>query len=109
MRSFSSPLSLTPKARSSPSIAATAFEAQEGIVILDADKRILRVNRAFAEMTGHAAEDVIGKTPQQIRSAALMNNSFTDSDVVEFTLEPQIEVTESVISDTMIQRVFGHL
>jgi hypothetical protein len=49
-----------------------------------------------------------GKTPQQIRSAALMNNSFTDSDVVEFTLEPQIEVTESVISDTMIQRVFGH-
>jgi diguanylate cyclase (GGDEF)-like protein/PAS domain S-box-containing protein len=47
-------------------IAATAFEAQEGIVILDADKRILRVNRAFIEMTGHIADTVIGKTPQEI-------------------------------------------
>ena len=47
-------------------VAATAFEAQEGIVILDADKRILRVNHAFVEMTGHVAEDVVGKTPQQI-------------------------------------------
>ena len=48
-----------------------------------------------------------GKNPQQIRSPVLVNNSFTDSDVVEFIPEPQIEVTESVISDTMIQRVFG--
>jgi diguanylate cyclase (GGDEF)-like protein/PAS domain S-box-containing protein len=47
-------------------IAATAFEAQEGIVILDADKRILRVNHAFVEMTGHVADEVVGKTPQQI-------------------------------------------
>jgi len=47
-------------------VAATAFEAQEGIVILDADKRILRVNRAFVEMTDHVADDVVGKTPQQI-------------------------------------------
>jgi diguanylate cyclase (GGDEF)-like protein/PAS domain S-box-containing protein len=47
-------------------VAATAFEAQEGIVILDADKRILRVNRAFVEMTGHAVVDVVGKTPQQV-------------------------------------------
>ena len=50
-------------------IAATAFEAQEGIIILGADQRILRVNRAFAEMTGHAAADVIGMTPQQIASS----------------------------------------
>jgi diguanylate cyclase (GGDEF)-like protein/PAS domain S-box-containing protein len=47
-------------------VAATAFEAQEGIVILDAEKRILRVNHAFVEMTGHVADDVIGKTPRQI-------------------------------------------
>jgi diguanylate cyclase (GGDEF)-like protein/PAS domain S-box-containing protein len=47
-------------------VAATAFEAQEGIVILDSDKRILRVNHAFVEMTGHVADDVVGKTPQQI-------------------------------------------
>jgi diguanylate cyclase (GGDEF)-like protein/PAS domain S-box-containing protein len=66
------------KADEQSRIAATAFEAQEGIVILDANKRILRVNRAFAEMTGHAAEDVIGKTPQQIardpRAGELLSN-----------------------------------
>jgi hypothetical protein len=48
-----------------------------------------------------------GKNPQEIRSAVLVTNSFTDSDVVEYIPEPQIEVTESVISDTMIQRIFG--
>jgi diguanylate cyclase (GGDEF)-like protein/PAS domain S-box-containing protein len=54
------------KADEQQRIAATAFEAQEGIVILDADKRILRVNQAFVEMTGHVADDVVGKTPQQV-------------------------------------------
>ena len=49
-----------------------------------------------------------GKNPQQIPSAVIANTSFTDSDVVEFIAEPEIEVTESVISNTMIQRVFGH-
>jgi hypothetical protein len=46
------------------------------------------------------AEKTSGETPQP--------NTFTDSDVIEFIEETQIEVTESVISDTMIQRVFGH-
>jgi hypothetical protein len=49
-----------------------------------------------------------GKAPLQIQSGGLVNHSFTDSDVVEYIPEPQIEVTESVISDTMIQRIFGH-
>ena len=54
------------KAEEQLRIAAAAFEAQEGIVILGVDHRVLRVNRAFAEMTGHAPEDVVGKTPQEI-------------------------------------------
>ncbi|MGO9770906.1 MAG: EAL domain-containing protein [Roseiarcus sp.] len=49
-------------------IAATAFEAQEGIVITDADKVILRVNRAFTEITGYASDDVVGKTPSMLQS-----------------------------------------
>jgi diguanylate cyclase (GGDEF)-like protein/PAS domain S-box-containing protein len=49
-------------------IAAAAFEAQEGIAILAADRRILRVNRAFTEITGYANEEVVGKTPNQLRS-----------------------------------------
>jgi len=44
---------------------------------------------------------------QQIGANAPGQDAFTDSDVVEFIEDPQIEVTESFISDTMIQRVFG--
>lgn len=49
-------------------IAATAFEAHEGMMITDANKVILRVNRAFSEVSGYSAEEVIGKTPQFFRS-----------------------------------------
>ncbi len=50
-------------------LAAKVFEASaEGIMITDADSRILRVNRAFTEITGYAAEEVIGKTPRTIAS-----------------------------------------
>ncbi len=49
-------------------IAATAFEAHEGMMITDANKVILRVNRAFSETSGYSAEEVIGKTPQFFRS-----------------------------------------
>jgi diguanylate cyclase (GGDEF)-like protein/PAS domain S-box-containing protein len=49
-------------------IAAAAFEAQEGIAVLGADRRILRVNRAFTEITGYANEEVAGKPPNLLRS-----------------------------------------
>jgi diguanylate cyclase (GGDEF)-like protein/PAS domain S-box-containing protein len=49
-------------------IAATAFEAQEGIVITDSDKVILRVNNAFTEITGYSAEEAVGQTPRLLRS-----------------------------------------
>ena len=49
-------------------IAATAFEAQEGIIITDAERKILRVNRAFSEITGYPATEVIGRTPNLLSS-----------------------------------------
>ncbi|MCV2367586.1 sensor domain-containing phosphodiesterase [Roseateles oligotrophus] len=49
-------------------IAATAFESQEGIFITDADKRILRVNRAFTEITGYSAEEALGQNPRMLKS-----------------------------------------
>jgi len=49
-------------------IAATAFEAQEGIVITDARQVILRVNRAFTAITGYTADDVVGATPRVLSS-----------------------------------------
>ncbi len=49
-------------------IAATAFEAQEGIVITDVDETILRVNRAFVDIIGYTAEEVVGSTPRLYKS-----------------------------------------
>ena len=49
-------------------IAATAFEAQEGMIVTDADARILRINNAFTVITGYTADDAIGQTPNLLRS-----------------------------------------
>jgi diguanylate cyclase (GGDEF)-like protein/PAS domain S-box-containing protein len=50
------------------SIAATAFEVQESIIITDAHKVILRVNHSFTRLTGYSAEEAIGQTPALIKS-----------------------------------------
>lgn len=49
-------------------LAAQAFEAQEAIFVTDAEARILRVNRAFSDITGYAADEVIGQTPRVLKS-----------------------------------------
>ncbi len=49
-------------------IAAVAFEVQEGIVVTDANRTILRVNQAFTNITGYTLEEVIGKTPAMLKS-----------------------------------------
>lgn len=49
-------------------ITATAFESHEGIMVTDVDNKILRVNRAFTDITGYPAEEVIGKNPRILRS-----------------------------------------
>jgi diguanylate cyclase (GGDEF)-like protein/PAS domain S-box-containing protein len=43
-------------------IAAIAFESQQGMLITDAQSRILRVNRAFTRISGFSAEEAIGNT-----------------------------------------------
>lgn len=49
-------------------IAAIAFESQEGMFVTDANMIILRVNRAFTDITGYTADQAIGKTPQLLQS-----------------------------------------
>ena len=50
-------------------LQSAVFEASgEGIVITDADNRILAVNPAFTRMTGYAAEEAIGRTPALLAS-----------------------------------------
>ncbi len=49
-------------------IAATAFEAQEGMMVTDADSIILRVNRAFTHITGYSPDEVVGQNPRILAS-----------------------------------------
>jgi diguanylate cyclase (GGDEF)-like protein/PAS domain S-box-containing protein len=49
-------------------LAATAFESHEGIFITDSSGRILRVNRAFTEITGYPPEDAIGQPARVLAS-----------------------------------------
>lgn len=49
-------------------IAAIAFEAQEGMIVTDADSKILRVNQSFTKITGYSAEEVIGRLPNILNS-----------------------------------------
>ncbi len=49
-------------------IAAVTFNAQEGMVVTDVNHRILKVNRAFSEVTGYSSEEAVGKTPAILQS-----------------------------------------
>jgi diguanylate cyclase (GGDEF)-like protein/PAS domain S-box-containing protein len=56
------------KAAADLRLAASAFESQEGMMITDCNSVILRVNRAFTEITGYTAEEIIGQTPRILSS-----------------------------------------
>ncbi len=45
-------------------LTAVAFEAQEAIVITDANEKIIKVNEAFTRITGYEQSDVLGQTPR---------------------------------------------
>ncbi len=49
--------------------SATVIEStREGVMIVDAAKRICMVNRAFCEMMGYAEEEILGQSPAMFRS-----------------------------------------
>ena len=56
------------RAEESLRIAAIAFEAQDGIIVADAQARIQRVNQAFTRITGYAQHEVVGRTPALLQS-----------------------------------------
>ncbi|HRQ64319.1 MAG TPA: PAS domain S-box protein, partial [Xanthomonadaceae bacterium] len=49
-------------------LAAVAFETHEAMIITDAQARILRVNRAFEELTGYSQAEVFGCNPSMLGS-----------------------------------------
>ena len=50
------------------SITAVTFDSMEGVVVTDANNKILRVNRSFTEITGYSNEEAVGKTPGMLHS-----------------------------------------
>lgn len=49
-------------------LAAAAFESHEAVVITDAQANIIRVNRAFSDITGYLPEEVTGRNPRIMSS-----------------------------------------
>ena len=60
------------------SIAATALETQDGIMITDANKKIVRVNAAFVRTTGYSEKEALGRTPLML-SYGLYDDGFYNS------------------------------
>jgi PAS domain S-box-containing protein len=59
-------------------VAAAAFETQEAILITDADKAILRSNKAFSRITGYSAKEIAGQTPSFFQ-CGMQDDSFAES------------------------------
>ncbi len=49
-------------------VAAAAFECQECMLVLDAQGLILRVNRAFTQVSGYAEHEIVGQSSALLRS-----------------------------------------
>ncbi|CAG7856662.1 hypothetical protein MCAMS1_01230, partial [biofilm metagenome] len=49
-------------------LAANTFESQQGILITDKNAKILRVNKAFTQITGFPPQQVIGENPRILQS-----------------------------------------
>ncbi|MBI3221520.1 MAG: EAL domain-containing protein [Nitrosomonadales bacterium] len=49
-------------------VAATAFETQDAIMVTDAGANIISVNRAFERITGYSLSEVLGKSPNILKS-----------------------------------------
>lgn len=59
-------------------LAAQVFESShEGIVIINAENRIVSVNQAFTKITGYTTEEAIGQASDMLRSNKHTENSYT--------------------------------
>lgn len=49
-------------------VAASAFESSEAKMITDSNKKIIRVNQAFTDITGYTHDEVLGQSPSLLKS-----------------------------------------
>jgi len=59
---FNSMMMVLEEREAALSVAAIAFEIEEGMIVTDRNEVIIRVNRVFTKLTGYSAEEAIGKT-----------------------------------------------
>ena len=60
-------------------LSATVFDAaSDGIMITDHDMRILVVNKSLCHMTGYRQEEVLGMTPELLRSGLMPKEFYED-------------------------------
>lgn len=49
-------------------LAAVVENTAEAVIVADADRKIVAINRAFTEITGYSEEEVLGKNPRLLQS-----------------------------------------
>lgn len=59
-------------------IAAIAFEAREAIVVMDSQRKLLRVNQAFTDLMGYSEQDAPGQTTAILMSLRLPDAFYED-------------------------------
>jgi diguanylate cyclase (GGDEF)-like protein/PAS domain S-box-containing protein len=65
---FNSMMAVLEEREAALSVAAIAFEIEEGMIVTDSEGVILRVNRVFTILSGYSAEEAIGNNLSMIKS-----------------------------------------
>lgn len=58
-------------------IAASVFDSQEGMLVTDVEGTILRVNKAFTEITGYSEDEAVGQNPRILNSGLQSHDFYT--------------------------------
>mgnify|MGYP003703419025 CR=1 FL=1 len=64
------------QAQSDLALAATAFDSQEGMMVLDGAGVVLRVNKAFTDISGYQPEDVVGKPSASLQPSGVVGQAY---------------------------------
>ncbi len=65
---FNSMMAVLEEREAALSVAAIAFEIEEGMIVTDQDEVVIRVNRVFTKLSGYSAEEAIGKNLNMLKS-----------------------------------------